>query len=67
VRKFTQKSYPETVVSIFESLMKSVGVGAVPMNEKEEDWVGNFMLQLHSKVRYFLSDIIVLSSAKMQF
>lgn len=49
--KWKFEDYPESVVTIFELLMKSVGVGTVPLNADEEDWVGNFMGQLHDKLQ----------------
>ena len=38
------------VCRIFETFMKSVGVGGVPLGSKEEDWIGNFMEKLHGKL-----------------
>jgi hypothetical protein len=43
------EDYPDTVVHVFETLMKSVGVGGVP-KPNEEDWVGDFMEKLHTKL-----------------
>eukprot|EP01118_Nematostelium_gracile_P008992 TRINITY_DN3009_c0_g1_i1.p1 TRINITY_DN3009_c0_g1~~TRINITY_DN3009_c0_g1_i1.p1 ORF type:complete len:707 (-),score=234.45 TRINITY_DN3009_c0_g1_i1:74-2194(-) len=58
--------YPTTVVSIFEDLRKTVGVGAVPLHG-EEDWVGNFMQQLHRQLSKNLvkSPLIAKSNLKM--
>jgi len=44
------EDYPEQVIGVFECLMKSVGIPLVPLNAEEEDWVGNFMLTLHTKL-----------------
>jgi len=50
VEKWNFMEFPEACVEIFETLMKSVGVGMVPIGADEVDWVGNFMQQLHSKL-----------------
>lgn len=44
------EAYPESGITIFENLMKSLGVGAVPLGSDEEDWIGNFMVILHQKL-----------------
>jgi hypothetical protein len=36
--------------------MKGVGVGVVPLNANDEDWVGNFMQTLHGKMSEMSDD-----------
>eukprot|EP01119_Soliformovum_irregulare_P003865 TRINITY_DN14913_c0_g1_i1.p1 TRINITY_DN14913_c0_g1~~TRINITY_DN14913_c0_g1_i1.p1 ORF type:complete len:743 (+),score=254.87 TRINITY_DN14913_c0_g1_i1:55-2283(+) len=42
--------YPTAAVTIFETLMKAVGVGSVPMGANEEDFVGTFMVTFVDKL-----------------